>query len=278
MCGIVGYVGHREAWPVVLNGLQRLEYRGYDSAGIAVLSPLGQLEFRKSVGKVRELGPSLRNSCPQGNMALGHTRWATHGHPTYANAHPHTDCRGQVAIVHNGIVENYLELKRDLLAQGHTFTSETDSEVIAHLLEEELEKGKPLEQAFFRLASLLQGAQAIVAACQSEPQKLLALRLGNAGGIVVAHGSGESILASDLPAVFPITSPINFLDDKEIAVVTQDRVRIVTSNGRRVSKRLQIVPMEDSLVSKEGYPHYMLKEIMEQPQAVSSALRGADEL
>ncbi len=274
MCGIVGYAGHRDAWPVILGGLERLEYRGYDSVGIAVLSTSGRLEFRKSVGKVRELSPYLKNGYPQGNLGLGHTRWATHGPPSYANAHPHTDCVDQVAVVHNGIVENYLELKRELLARGHTFTSDTDSEVIPHLLEEELRQGQPLEQAFFRLTSLLQGAQAIVAAWQGEPQKLLALRLGNAGGIIVAHEAGESILASDLPAVFPLTSPVNFLDDKEIAIVTRDKIRIVSSNGRRVVKKPQLVSLEGGTVSKEGYPHFMLKEIMEQPQAVSSALRG----
>ena len=274
MCGIVGYIGHREAWPIVLSGLERLEYRGYDSAGIAILTPSNQLEFRKSVGKVRELGLSLNSDYPKGHLGVGHTRWATHGRPTTANAHPHTDCHQQVTVVHNGIVENYLELKRELMAQGHIFASETDSEVIAHLLEDQLQRGQPFEEAFSRLSTLLEGAQAIVALWPEEPHKLLALRLGNAGGIVMARGEGETILGSDLPAVLPLANQVSFLEDGEMAIVTQDSVQIVTSSGRKMTPKARLISLESSDVSKEGYPHFMLKEMMEQPQAVSSALRG----
>ena len=275
MCGIVGYVGHREAWPVVLAGLQHLEYRGYDSAGIAVLTPSRQLVVRKSAGKVKELAASHDALFPGGHLGLGHTRWATHGKPTDANAHPHTDCHHQVAVVHNGIVENYLELKRELLARGHHFASETDSESIAHLIEEGLAAGLSFEDAFIGMSTKLQGSQAVVAVHSSESdKKLLALRLGHAGGIVVGHRAGEAMISSDLSAIVPFADSVSFLEDGEIAIVTDEAVKFIVPGGELVEKEAQPVSQTASWADKEGYRHFMLKEIMEQPQAVASALRG----
>ena len=275
MCGIVGYVGHRDAWPIVLTGLKHLEYRGYDSAGIAILTSTGQLEVRKSAGKVRELGSPHDEGFPRGHLGLGHTRWATHGKPTDANAHPHTDCHGQVALVHNGIVENYLQLKQGLTSRGHNFTSETDSEVIAHLVEEGLQAGLSFEDAFIGMSRQLQGSQAIVAAMRGEDrEKLLALRLGNAGGIVVAHHLGEATISSDLPAMLPSADRVSFLDDGEIAIVSEAEVRYIGTDGNPIEKRARPVSHSSGWMNKAGYKHFMLKEIMEQPQVVTSALRG----
>ena len=274
MCGIVGYIGHRDVWPILLEGLQRLEYRGYDSVGITVLTPSGQLQSHKSVGKVREITAGRDGEFLQGHLGLGHTRWATHGKPSIANAHPHTDCHGRIAVVHNGIVENYLRLKKDLISRGHTFTSETDSEVIPHLVEEGLDNGLSFEEAFCRLSSQLQGSQAIVATHAGEPQeRLLAMRLGNAGGIVVAHRPGEAMVSSDLPATLLLGGRVNFLEDGEVAIVTKEEVEFHESDGKVISKAAQPIPPDAGWVDKEGYKHFMLKEIMEQPRVAASSLR-----
>ena len=204
MCGIVGYVGDREAWPIILEGLQRLEYRGYDSAGIAIVDQSGQLQFRKTVGKVNGLTSAGDSDMPQGWLGLGHTRWATHGRPTHTNAHPHTDCQQRIAVVHNGIVENFLALKKELLADGHRFASETDTEVITHLIEEGLDQGNNFEDAFLRMGRMVKGSQTITATFLGEAGKICALRLGHAGGIVVAHRDGQGIVGSDLPAMLPL--------------------------------------------------------------------------
>ena len=275
MCGIVGYLGHREAWPIIFTGLQHLEYRGYDSAGIAVLTPSGQLQIHKSAGKVKELASPKEDGFPQGHLGLGHTRWATHGKATDANAHPHTDCHHQVAVVHNGIVENYLQLKNGLLSRGHAFASETDSEVIPHLIEEGLEDGLSFEEAFMEMSTQLQGSQAVVAAHSGDPKrKLLTLRLGNAGGIVIAHRPGEAMVSSDLMAMLPFADRVSFLEDGEIAIVTAEEVKYIGKGGDAVHKRAQTISRDAGWVDKEGYKHFMLKEIMEQPRVVSSALRG----
>ena len=275
MCGIVGYVGHREAWPIVLSGLQLLEYRGYDSAGIAVLTPSGHLEVHKSAGKVQQLVGLQQDGFPQGHVGLGHTRWATHGKPTDANAHPHTDCHHQIAVVHNGIVENYLQLKRDILSRGHTFASETDSEVIAHLIEDGLDRGLSFEEAFMGMGAQLQGSQAIVAARVGEQsKKILALRLGNAGGLVVAHHGGETMVSSDPPALMSSAEGICFLDDGEIAILAEEKVKFLRLDGKSIHKSPQPNSQRAGWGDKEGYKHFMLKEIMEQPRVVASALRG----
>ena len=279
MCGIVGYVGNKEAWPIILEGLQRLEYRGYDSAGIVINDGEGDLQFRKAVGKVSGLSPANQDDFPSGFVGLGHTRWATHGKPSYANAHPHTECPHQVAVVHNGIVENFLELKRSLLDRGHQFTSETDTEVIAHLIEEGLSQGLPFEDAFRRVGGLLVGSQAVAATMKGQTSKVCAMRLGHAGGIVVAHKEGEGIIGSDLPAIVPLlrqdslSGEVVFLEGGEMAVVTKEWVSYQDLEGRSLDKQPRQVTAEDVLVDKGGHRHFMLKEIMEQPQAVASALR-----
>jgi glucosamine--fructose-6-phosphate aminotransferase (isomerizing) len=248
------------------------------------MDPSGQLQLHKTVGKVAGLASSVGDAFPEGSIGLGHTRWATHGKPSDANAHPHTDCHHRVAVVHNGIVENFLVLKRELQARGHRFTSETDTEIIAHCIEEGLEQGLSFEEAFQRMARLLKGSQAIAAMLQGCEDKICALRLGHAGGIIVAHRDGQGIVGSDLPAVLPLVQddvgadghvPLQagFLEAGEMAVVTRAGVQYLDLDGNHISKQLRLVAQEDILIDKAGYRHFMLKEIMEQPQAVTSALR-----
>ena len=280
MCGIVGYVGDREAWPIILEGLQRLEYRGYDSAGIAIVDQSGQLQFRKTVGKVNGLTASGQEDVPQGCLGLGHTRWATHGKPTYANAHPHTDCHQRIAVVHNGIVENFLALKQELLSNGHKFVSETDTEVITHLIEEGIDQGNSFEDAFLRMGRIVEGSQTVTATFLGEAGKICALRLGHAGGIVVAHRDGQGIIGSDLPAMLPLlrqepqAGQVGFLDSGEMASITTEGVVYRDIDGKEIDKQLRSVSPVDVQIDKGGYRHFMLKEIMEQPQAVASVLRS----
>ncbi len=279
MCGIVGYVGQDDAWPIIYEGLKRLEYRGYDSAGIAVVDDTGTLHFRKTVGKVSGLDAAILGSAPRGSLGLGHTRWATHGAPSHANAHPHTDCGSRVALVHNGIVENYLELKRRLTASGHVFQSETDTEALSHLVEEGLSLGLSFEEAFLRMGRMVKGSSAITATLQGEDGPICALRLGYAGGIVVAHHNGQGIVASDLPALLPVLDrgpgapSVGFLEGGEMAVISRDGVRYLDLNGNPIVKEPRRVSRDDVLVDKGGYRHFMLKEIMDQPQAMTAALR-----
>ena len=279
MCGIVAYVGENEAWPIIYEGLKRLEYRGYDSAGIAVVDDDGEMHLRKTVGKVGGLAAAINGSAPRGSLGLGHTRWATHGAPSHDNAHPHTDCSGRVALVHNGIVENYLELKRRLISSGHRFRSETDTEALSHLVEEGMSLGLSFEEAFRRMGRMVQGSSAITATLQGEEAPICAMRLGYAGGIVVAHHEGQGIVASDLPALMPVlergsAAPgVGFLEGGEMAVVSRDGVRYCDLWGNAIVKESRRVSPDDVLVDKGGYRHFMLKEIMDQPQAMSAALR-----
>ena len=284
MCGIVAYVGQDEAWPIIYEGLKRLEYRGYDSAGIAVVDDTGALHLRKTVGKVSGLAAAINGIAPRGSLGLGHTRWATHGAPSHDNAHPHTDCSHRVALVHNGIVENYLELKRRLTASGHVFKSETDTEALSHLVEEGMLLGLSFEEAFLRMGRMIQGSSAITATLQGEDGPICALRLGYAGGIVVAHhvdeqGQGQGIVASDLPALLPVlersqgSQKVGFLEGGEMAVVSRDGVRYCDLSGRPIVKQSRNVSRDDVLVDKGGHRHFMLKEIMDQPQAMTAALR-----
>ena len=279
MCGIVGYIGHKEAWPIILEGLRRLEYRGYDSAGIAVVDSSGDLRFRKTVGKVGGLAPADQEDSLPGSVGLGHTRWATHGRPSDANAHPHTDCHRTIAVVHNGIVENFLELKANLQAAGHNFTSETDTEVITHLIEDGMDQELSFEDAFLRMGRMVQGSQAITATRKGRGSKILALRLGHAGGIVIAHSDGEAIVGSDLPALAALfrhesaLSGVSFLDSGEMAVVTREGASYCNLDGNPIEKQDRRISPEDIIIDKGGYRHFMLKEIMEQPQAVASAMR-----
>src|SRR5215217_2973058 len=204
MCGIVGYVGPRQACPLIFEGLRRLEYRGYDSAGIAVLNGIG-VDVRRAVGKLDNLGAALAEHPLSGQVGIGHTRWATHGKPAEHNAHPHTDCSGDVVVVHNGIVENYVQLRQQLIAEGHTFKSETDTEVIAHLVEKLRREGLPLAEAVRAALGQLRGNEAILVMDRTEPGVLVTARLGNAGGITIGLSDGETLIASDLPAVLDHT-------------------------------------------------------------------------
>jgi len=278
LCGIVGYVGGQEAWPIIYEGLRRLEYRGYDSAGIAVVDPYGDIQLRKTVGKVSGLESTGEH--PDGSVGLGHTRWATHGRPSHENAHPHTDCEHRIAVVHNGIVENYLELKRRLIDAGHEFGSETDTEVLTHLVEEGMDRGLSFQEAFRRMGRMVKGSQAISAILQGNAAEICALRLGHAGGIVVAQSEGQAIIGSDLPALLPLLQTesnigqVAFLETGEMVVVTRDKVEYQDLEGNHIDKQPRMVSQEEILVDKAGYQHFMLKEIMEQPQAVASAMRG----
>jgi len=277
VCGIVGYVGGQEAWPIVYEGLRRLEYRGYDSAGIAGVDPYGDIQLRKTVGKVSGLESTGEH--PDGSVGLGHTRWATHGRPSHENAHPHTDCEHRIAVVHNGIVENYLELKRRLIDAGHEFGSETDTEVLTHLVEEGMDRGLSFQEAFRRMGRMVKGSQAISAILQGNAAEICALRLGHAGGIVVAQSGGQAIIGSDLPALLPLLQTesnigqVAFLETGEMVVVTRDKVEYQDLEGNHIDKQPRMVSQEEILVDKAGYQHFMLKEIMEQPQAVASAMR-----
>jgi len=274
MCGIMGYVGSREAGPLLLDGLQRLEYRGYDSAGFAVLDSDGRLRIQKNVGKLANLIATLEGVYPPGTVGLAHTRWATHGKPSDKNAHPHLDCTGEVAVVHNGIVENYLALKQELLAQGHRFGSETDTEVLAHLIESGLRESEDLAAALRGAIARIEGSQAIVALWSRQPDRLVAARVGNAGGVVVGFGQGEHFIASDLPALLPETRSVAFLGDRELAEVSREGVNFWSAAGEPLDRRPQTMPFDPVAAAKGQYKHFMLKEIYEQPESVLDTFRG----
>jgi glucosamine--fructose-6-phosphate aminotransferase (isomerizing) len=279
MCGIVGYVGPKKVVPVIIEGLRRLEYRGYDSAGIAVGSPsCPTLEVRRAPGKLHNLEEVLREHPLDGTYGIGHTRWATHGRPTEENAHPHRDCTGRIVVVHNGIVENYLELKRELTAQGHKFVTETDTEVIAHLLEqvqkdaEEAGASIPLEVAFRRAVKRLTGAFALGILSASEPNKIVAARFGPP--VVIGVGEGESFVASDVPGILQHTRDIYFLADGDMAILTLAGVELTDFDGNPIERKLTHIQWDPIQAEKGGYKHFMLKEIWEQPQAVRDTTLG----
>lgn len=276
MCGIVGYVGHRNAVPVLIQALKDLEYRGYDSAGIAVLAPQSEhLVVIKREGKLSRLEAALADAgVPSATLGIGHTRWATHGRPADHNAHPHTSCHGEVVVIHNGIVENYAQLRAELVARGHRFASETDTETIAHLMEERVAEGYDLLDALRAAAARLEGSQAVVAASPREPSALVAARLGNAGGVVIGLGDGEFFLSSDLPALLPHTQRVVFLEDRHFARVTAESVTVVDLLGRAVDVPIHTVSIDPSTALKGPYPHFMLKEMLEQPEALSDTIRS----
>jgi glucosamine--fructose-6-phosphate aminotransferase (isomerizing) len=269
MCGIVGYVGTREAVPVILEGLRRLEYRGYDSAGVAVVKD-GEMLRRRSVGKLHNLVDSLQADPLAGAFGIGHTRWATHGRPSEENAHPHQDCKGRIVVVHNGIIENYLALKTRLAAEGHTFVTQTDTEVVAHLVES-LYKGS-LEDAVKAAVKQLEGIYAIVLMHRDEPQKLVAARLGPP--LVVGLGDGERFLASDIPALLPYTRDFLFLEDGDVVTVTPGGHVLCDKAGVAADRTPQRINWDPVQAEKGGYRHFMLKEIHEQPRAVRDTLLG----
>jgi len=274
MCGIVGYIGSRDAASVVVGGLRRLEYRGYDSAGIAVLYENGDISVERAVGKLRNLEEKLGPTCLGCQIAIGHTRWATHGGVTEQNAHPHVGARSRVAVVHNGIIENYAALRQELTSAGVTFASETDSEVVAHLVERELEPGGDLLAAVHRVLPRLQGASSFVFISPDSPDCLVAARLGNAGGIVVGLGTEESFVASDIPAILEHTREVLFLEHRQTALVTRGGVEIFTMDRAPVSPRLYNIPWDPVAAEKGPYRHFMQKEIAEQPRAITDTIRG----
>ena len=273
MCGIVGYIGNgsKRVVPVIVEGLRKLEYRGYDSAGIAVVSN-GKLEIRRAAGKLRDLEEVLRVSPVDGSFGVGHTRWATHGRPTEENAHPHRDCKGNIVVVHNGTIDNYVELKSDLIARGHRFTTETDTEVIAHLLEDQKARNIPLEEALRMTMPMLRGIFALVALAADEPQKIVSARQGPP--LVVGLGDHEYFVASDVPALLAHTRDMYFLDDGELAVMTAGGVRIMDMDGQPVSREVQRITWDPIMAEKAGFKHFMLKEIHEQPRAIRDTLAG----
>jgi glucosamine--fructose-6-phosphate aminotransferase (isomerizing) len=278
MCGIVGYVGSQEVVPLIIEGLRRLEYRGYDSAGIAVGGDGPNLELRRAPGKLRNLEAVIREHPLHGTFGIGHTRWATHGRPTEENAHPHRDCSGRLVVVHNGIVENYLALKHELTAEGHTFVTETDTEVIAHLIEQELssaaDSGKtmPLEEAVRRAARRLTGAYAIGVISADDPDKIVAAR--NGPPAVIGLGEGEYFVASDVPGILHHTRNLYFLADGDVAILTKAGVQLTDLAGERIERPVQRIQWDPIQAEKSGYKHFMLKEIFEQPRAIRDTTLG----
>ena len=272
MCGIVGYIGSKKVVPVIIEGLRKLEYRGYDSAGIAVVTKEGKLEVRRAPGKLRNLEKILQESPIEGTYGIGHTRWATHGRPTEENAHPHRDCSGQIVVVHNGIIENYLELKEQLQSEGHKFVTETDTEIVAHLVEENSQGGVCLEEAVRQSLKQLRGIYSLVFLSAKEPQKIVAARFGPPS--VIGLGEGEYFVASDIPALLEHTREIFFLTDGDIAVLTPKGVSVMDHDGRPVSRPAHHVSWDPIMAEKGGYKHFMQKEIFEQPRAVRDTLLG----
>ncbi len=273
MCGIVGYIGDQNATPIILNGLKRLEYRGYDSAGIAVLQD-GAIQIRRDAGKLSKLTTLVENSPIEGHLGIGHTRWATHGEPSARNAHPHMGDTNQVVVVHNGIVENFLELREDLTAEGVKFKSDTDTEVIVHLIERFLSGGTSLEEATRHTLKQLRGAHGVVVFSSNEPDKLIAARIGNAGGVVIGFGEGEMYVASDIPAILEHTRRMIFLDSHQMAVVTRDGVQVKTLDGQKVTPQEHNIGWDPVAAEKGEYRHFMQKEIHEQVRSLTDTLAG----
>jgi len=272
MCGIVGYVGDKSSVDIIIEGLKKLEYRGYDSAGIAVVGGDG-LQIRRAAGRIKVLEGLLRERPLRGNIGIGHTRWATHGRPTDENAHPHTDGSGNLVVVHNGIIENYLPIKERLQAEGHRFTSDTDTEVIAHLIERHLADTPRLDEAVRRALRELRGSYAIVVLSKNAPDRLVAAKHG-AGSVVVGLGQDETFLASDIPAILAHTRDVVILEDEDLAVVTRHGVEITHLDGAPVERAPVRIQWDPILAEKGGYRHFMLKEIYEQPRAAADTLRG----
>ncbi len=270
MCGIIGYIGSKPVVPLLLDGLRRMEYRGYDSAGVALVRPDG-ISLRRSPGKLVNLESTIRDEPVEGRYGIGHTRWATHGRPTEENAHPHSDCTGRIVVVHNGIIENYLELKSELQSQGHNFQTETDTEIVAHLVEREM-RDDSLEGAVRRALTSLRGMFALVLVSADDQDKIVAV--GNGPGLVVGIGVDESFVASDIPAILSHTRDVVFLSNEEIAVITPSGVAFTDHGGRPLSKPTQRVLWDPIAAEKGGHRHFMLKEIYEQPSAARETILG----
>ncbi|MGH2375777.1 MAG: glutamine--fructose-6-phosphate transaminase (isomerizing) [bacterium] len=276
MCGIMGYVGSRQALPILMEGLRRLEYRGYDSAGVAVIEN-GHVEIRKAAGKLSMLARAVTVKPPVGRVGIGHTRWATHGNPTDANAHPHADCTGRHVVVHNGIIENYLPLREALQAQGHRFRSDTDTEVLAHLIEAALDRlpvdaADRLESAVRTAVAETRGAYAIVVLSADDPERIVAVRM--ISPLIVGIGDGEMLLASGIPALLPYTRDVLIISDGEMAIIDPHGARITDLEGRPAQREPQHITWDAEAAEKGGYPHFMLKEIEEQPRVLQETLMG----
>lgn len=273
MCGIVGYVGNKQVVPLIVDGLRKLEYRGYDSAGIAVVDDNHHMELRRAEGKLRNLEEAIRLSPLDGNYGIGHTRWATHGRPTEENAHPHRDQSGKVVVVHNGIIENYLTLKERLQDLGHTFNTETDTEVVAHLIGHYIDTEKlSLELAVRKTVKELRGIFALSIISSDEPDTIISVREGPP--VVIGLGDGEFFVASDIPPILQHTRDVFFLGDREIAVLTKDAVRVTDFDGNVVEPKQQRITWDPIQAEKGGFKHFMLKEIYEQPRAVRDTSQG----
>jgi len=268
MCGIIGYVGKKQALPIVMEGLKRLEYRGYDSSGIVVLN--GATEVVKAKGRIEDLREKLAQQDIKGNTAIGHSRWATHGKPSDLNAHPHWDCKKEIFVVHNGIIENYKQLKEELIARGHKFISETDTEVLPHLIEENY-KGN-LEEAVRLSLQKIVGAYAIAVVCEKEPNKIVFAR--QSSPLLVALGEGENFIASDATAILGYTKQVIYLDDGEMGVITPDDFQVFNLENKEVKKESHKIEWDIEQAEKSGYPHFMLKEIFEGPETIENATRG----
>jgi len=279
MCGIVGYIGKKDTLPVLLDGLRQLEYRGYDSAGVCLLKN-GKIKIVKRSGKIKNLVASIRDTkgLKDSRVGIGHTRWATHGAPTNINAHPHTDCSGNFVVVHNGIIENFIEIKNELIEEGHRFKSETDTEVIAHLIEHHY-RGD-FEKAVLKAIKHLKGSFALGVVCKNQPDKLIGAR--KESPLIIGLGRSENFIASDVPAILSHTKKVIYIDDDEIAVLRKDRVKILDSNGKEKKKKVDTIKWNIASAQKSGYPHFMLKEISEQPRVLrhilSSRIKGASHI
>lgn len=273
MCGIVGYVGCKNATPIILNGLKKLEYRGYDSAGLAVLQN-GEVQIRREVGKIERLINLVNQNPIEGTIGIGHTRWATHGEPSERNAHPHRGTTGKVVVVHNGIVENFLELREELGEEGVRFNSDTDTELIAHLIERYLAIEGTLAEAVRKALKHLKGAHGVVVFSSSEPDKMIAARIGNAGGVVIGYGEGEMWVASDIPAILEHTRKVSFLDSHQMAIITVQEAKVFTLEGQPVKLQTQTVAWDPVSAEKGEYRHFMQKEIHEQVRSLTDTLAG----
>ena len=272
MCGIVGYVGNKQVVPLIIDGLRKLEYRGYDSAGIAVVNEGHDLEIRRAEGKLRNLEETIRLSPLDGTYGIGHTRWATHGRPTEENAHPHRDCTGRVVVVHNGIIENYLSLKEQLRKSDHRFVTETDTEIIAHLIEEYLKHDQSFEKAVHSAVAELRGIFALAIINADEPDTIIAVRQGPP--VVIGLGDREFFVASDIPPILQHTRDVFFLGDGEIAVINKDAVRVTDFEDNSVQPSIQRITWDPIMAEKGGFKHFMLKEIYEQPRSVRDTVQG----
>lgn len=273
MCGIVGYIGAQDATPIILNGLKRLEYRGYDSAGIAIIQD-GKINIRRDSGKLDRLADLIHESPMSGTPGIGHTRWATHGAPSVRNAHPHLGNSGKVVVVHNGIVENFLELRDELISEGSDFRSETDTETIVHLVEHFQAAGLDLAEAAKKTFNRIQGAHGIVLLSSDEPDRIVCARIGNAGGVVIGLGEDENFIASDIPAILDHTRKVIFLESRQMAIVKKDSVQIFTLDGKVVDPQIHTIAWDSISAEKGEYRHFMQKEIHEQVRSITDTLAG----